>query len=88
MSRLPQFVFFCSNQDNRGYEELVAPDFIETVTAPSLDDKAYDEFKFQRTQVQREDQNFPFDNTHQGKPHIQRFKCLMRRKMSLSLAKT
>ena len=65
----------------------MAPDFIETVTAPSLDEKAYDEFKFQRTKVQRKDQDFPFDNSHQGKKHVQIFKGLMRRKMSLKLAK-
>lgn len=61
----------------------MAPDFIETVTAPALD-KAYDEFKSQRTQVPRKDQDFPFDNFHQGKTHVQGFKCLMRRKMSFS----
>ena len=53
--------FFSNNQDNRGYEELSAPDFIQTVTPPSLGEKAFDEFKFARLQP-RQDQDFPFSN--------------------------
>ena len=51
--------FLSNNEDNRGYEELSAPNFIQTVTPPSLGDKAFKEFKFARLQP-RKDQDFPF----------------------------
>ena len=61
------FLFY-SNLIDEGYEELEAPDFIQTVTAPSLNEKSYDEFRFQRTeQPPRKDQDYPFDNSYQGK---------------------
>ena len=45
----------------------MVPDYIKTVTAPALDDKAHDDFKFQRLQSQKHDQDLPFDNVHEGK---------------------
>ena len=68
------FVFYlpyCS-PIHEGYEELVAPDFIETVTAPNLKTDAFNDPKFQRTPTQRKDLNLPFDASHSGKPN----KCL------------
>ena len=49
----------------------MVPDFIQTVTAPTLDEKAYDVFKFQRSRLQSKDQDYPFDNVHQGKTYHQ-----------------
>ena len=68
LSKLTSYSF-CSNQDTRGYEELSAPNFIQTVTPPSLDDKAYEEFKFSRLQP-RKDQDFPFDSHGKSLKHM------------------
>ena len=43
------------------------PDYIETVTAPALDDKAYEDFRFDRISQQYDDLEVPFDNDYQGK---------------------
>ena len=64
------FIFFiclCRSPIDEGYEELVAPDFIETVTAPILNNGAFNDPKFQRTPSQRKDLNLPFDASHSGK---------------------
>ena len=53
-----------NNQNAGGYS---APDYIKTVTAPSLGEEAYEEFRHERTKLVNEDQDLPFDNTYQGK---------------------
>ena len=65
MSNLDYHCIDCSNQNSGNYEERLGPDFIQTVTAPTLNEKAYDDFRFQRSQTN--DQDFPYDNIQQGK---------------------
>ena len=65
------YLFVCS-PIHKGYEELVAPDFIETVTAPNLKNDVFNDPKFQRAPTPRKDLNLPFDASHSGKQN----KCL------------
>ena len=64
---LNSYFFVWFSPINEGYEELVAPDFIETVTAPILNNDAFRDPKIERTPTQRKDLNLPFDASHSGK---------------------
>ena len=75
------FFIDCSTQNRGNYEEEVVPEYIQTVTAPTLDKKAYGDFKFQRSRLHTNDQDFPSDNIHQGKTY-HHTKRLERRRVS------
>ena len=45
----------------------MTPDYIKTVKAPTLDEKAYEKFIYEQNKLQNDVQNVPLDNIYKGR---------------------